>query len=156
MAVGDKIRKEAAERLRKEKEFECPDPTTDVKVNTANRKVAIDDYAYGPADPREENKEFWQEKADIWGTDIDDVYNMRCGNCRVFDVTPWIQDCIGPVASQDDDYFATEGVEIGYCRIHEFKCASTRTCDTWVAGGPMNSEIETSEIEEARERGDLG
>ena len=52
MAVGDKIRKEAAERLRKEEEFECPDATTDVSLNTANRKIAINDFGYGPADPR--------------------------------------------------------------------------------------------------------
>ena len=155
MAVGDKIRKEAAECLRKEEEFECPDATTDVSLNTANRKIAINDFGYGPADPREENADFWQEKADIWGAKTSEIRNMRCGNCRVFDVTPWIQDCIGSVASQDDSYLKTPGVEIGYCRIHEFKCASTRTCDVWVAGGPMNSDIETEAIEEAREEGAL-
>jgi len=155
MAVGDKIRKEAAERLKKEEDFECPDPTTSAKVNTANRKVAIQEYSYGPSDPEEANDDFWQEKSEVWGVSPAKARGRKCGNCRVFDVTPWMQDCIGEAASQNDSYLRESGVQRGYCRVHEFTCAATRTCDFWIKGGPMNSEITTDNIEDAREQGDL-
>jgi len=154
MAVGDKIRKEAADRLKKEENFECPDPTTDRKLNTANRKIAVAEYSYGPSDPDAENADFWQEKAEVWGVSPSKAKSRKCGNCRVFDVTPWMQDCI-QATSQSDTYIKESGVQSGYCRVHEFTCAATRTCDFWIKGGPMNSEIETEDIEEAREEGEL-
>jgi hypothetical protein len=27
--------------------------------------------------------------------------------------------------------------DLGYCRFLKFKCASRRTCDAWVTGGPL-------------------
>tara|TARA_R100000664_G_scaffold31951_1_gene46163 strand:+ start:412 stop:876 length:465 start_codon:yes stop_codon:yes gene_type:complete len=146
-------RKEAAERLRKEEEFECPEATTNLKLNTENRQTAIDEFGYGPPNPNEPNDAFWQEKADMWDASRSAVRKMLCGNCRVFDVSPWIVDCMGPAVKQDDKYIRdnASSVDVGYCRIHEFKCASTRTCDVWVDGGPMDNDIETEDIPKIRQ-----
>ena len=140
-------RQTAAERLQREEEFECPKATVDLPLNAANRQVAIDDFGYGPPNPNEPNDAFWQEKADMWDASRSAVRNMLCGNCRVFDVSPWIVDCMGPAGKQDDQYIKSNAtVTVGYCRIHEFKCASTRTCDVWIDGGPMDNDIETEDI----------
>ncbi len=60
---------------------------------------------------------------------------------------------MGPAVKQDDKYIKDNAatVAVGYCRIHEFKCASTRTCDVWVDGGPMDNDIETEDIPMIRE-----
>lgn len=141
-------RQTAAERLRRENEFECPKATVELKLNTRNRQIAINEFGYGPPDPNQPNDEFWGEKAEMWDASPSDVRSMLCGNCRVFDVSPWIVDCMGPAVKQDDKYIKANAanVTVGYCRIHEFKCASTRTCDVWVDGGPMDNDIETEDI----------
>ena len=41
----------------------CPKPITDLKLNTENRNKAIKEFGYGAANPKLENKEFWQKKS---------------------------------------------------------------------------------------------
>ena len=31
--------------------------------------------------------------------------------------------------------------DLGYCKFLKFKCASRRTCDAWVTGGPLVNEV---------------
>lgn len=52
-----------------------------------------------------------------------------CGNCKAYDQTAEMMACIG-----DDSG------DFGYCRMYRFVCAATRTCDSWVEGGPITSE----------------
>jgi hypothetical protein len=118
----------------------CPPPTKDPALNAKNRNHAISDpmIAYGPANPDLPNVAFWKGKADVWGTSPSVAKTMRCGNCKAFNVSPFILTCIGPMAGRDSYEKSNLGQRsvLGYCEMHEFKCASTRTCSTWVHGGP--------------------
>ena len=119
----------------------CPVATQDIAVNLANRQTAIDTANYGPLNPALPNTVFWQAKADMWKTDVTTAKQSRCGNCSFFNQTTKILDCIdtglaagGATGSEWD---SVGGGQLGYCEAFDFKCKSTRTCDAWVAGGPV-------------------
>ena len=119
----------------------CPAATKDASLNAANRNKAIKNpmIAYGPANPGLPNDAFWDAKAKLWGVSDRHARSMRCGNCKAFNVSPFIVQCMGAMAGRDD-YTKTNLSKksvLGYCEMHEFKCASTRTCSTWVHGGPV-------------------
>lgn len=125
--------------LGKSKYFKCPAPTKDIKLNLKNRNKAIKEQNYGPPNPNEINKKFWQDKAEMWNVDeIKDVKSMLCGNCAAFDVTNKMQSCIAKGIGNEDDPWATvDAGTLGYCKFLKFKCAAKRTCDAWVEGGPI-------------------
>ena len=89
----------------------CPPATQDITLNLENRQKAIDEYGYGPMNPAMPNRKFWMKKADEWNL---------------------------------DDPETAEGVidagDLGYCKFLKFKCASRRTCDAWVGGGPLSDK----------------
>ena len=72
----------------------CPIATYDIKANLKARNWAIKNVDYGPANPEEDNEEYWQNLADMWTVSIDEVQEMRCGNCAAFIQTPEMLDCI--------------------------------------------------------------
>jgi len=39
--------------------------------------------------------------------------------------------------STTEEWDTIEAGDLGYCEAFDFKCASARTCDAWVAGGPV-------------------
>ena len=41
-----------------------------------------------------------------------------------------------------NDEDRVEAGKLGYCQMYKFKCASERTCDSWVTGGPIKSDNE--------------
>ncbi len=41
------------------------------------------------------------------------------------------------IGQEDDPELVIEAGDLGYCEAFDFKCASGRTCDAWVAGGPI-------------------
>lgn len=118
----------------------CPIATQDIRMNLKNRQKAIESAMYGPPNPAEPNDAFWQKLADTWGTDVGQAKTMRCGNCAVFIVTPEMQECIKVGLAKGDNaqdaYDVTVEAELGYCEAFDFKCAASRTCRAWVAGGP--------------------
>lgn len=118
---------------------DCPDPIKDLKLNLKNRQKAIDEYGYGPANPNLPNKSFWADKAKMWKIDEKEAQTMRCGNCAAFNVSPHIKSCIKQYLS-DDPEATVEAGELGYCQMLKFKCASKRTCDAWVVGGPIKDD----------------
>lgn len=118
---------------------DCPDPIKDLKLNLKNRQKAIDEYGYGPANPNLPNKSFWDKKAKMWKIDASEAKTMRCGNCAAFNVSPHIKECIEKYLS-DDPEATVEAGELGYCQMLKFKCASKRTCDAWVVGGPIKDD----------------
>lgn len=119
----------------------CPIATQDIAVNLANRQTAIDTANYGPLNPTLPNTVFWMAKADMWNTDPATAKQSLCGNCSFFDQTTAILDCIesGLAAggATGDEWDSVGGGQLGYCEAFDFKCKSTRTCDAWVAGGPV-------------------
>ena len=48
----------------------CPEATQDVRENTKNRDWTIDNFGYGPMNPDAPNMEFWEQKAEIFNTDV--------------------------------------------------------------------------------------
>lgn len=135
---------------RKDQHLEhCPTATRDIGVNTRNRQIAIDRFLYGPLNPALPSETFWKSLASVWSrggriteNEIREAKSARCGNCGVFDISPGMRECLPPTNTADDyDRFAVEtDAVLGYCWAHHFKCASTRTCKTWVTGGPIKTD----------------
>jgi hypothetical protein len=120
---------------------ECPIATQDVAANLANREIAIDTANYGPLNPNRPNEVFWMRLADKWDVSVEEAQLSRCGNCAAFNITDKIENCIesglaagGATGSEWDTVAAGE---LGYCEAFDFKCASNRTCDAWIVGGPI-------------------
>ena len=124
----------------------CPAPTQDIALNTSNRDRAIRMFDYGPPNPAQPSNWFWKKIASRWSKNpsaeqIAETKTMRCGNCGVFDVSPTMKACM-PRSYAPDAYEAAamaSGAVLGYCWAHNFKCASTRTCATWVQGPAISS-----------------
>jgi hypothetical protein len=121
----------------------CPPATSDIAVNLTNRENAIKTAGYGPMNPALPNNKFWQAKADRWTVPVEDAKKSLCGNCAVFIQTPKMLDCIASGLGNEagnDAWGSIEAGDLGYCEAFDFKCASSRTCDAWVAGGPVTEE----------------
>lgn len=124
--------------------IECPPATQDISINLANRKTCVDKANYGPANPRLDNTDFWNQKAALFKTSIEQAQTMRCKNCAAFVVKDKMRGCIekGIASSSiDEEDIAKEIVDksnLGYCELFDFKCAGDRTCDAWITGGPLS------------------
>jgi hypothetical protein len=128
-------------------EGNCPEATQDIAVNLENRGHAIKVAKYGPMNPNEPNDEFWQQKSDNFGTSAEEAKKSLCGNCVMFIRTPSMLNCISTGLQAGDSsstnaWDAIDAAELGYCEAFDFKCASSRTCDAWVVGGPITQEDE--------------
>jgi hypothetical protein len=124
--------------------IECPLATQDISLNLANRKICVDKANYGPANPQLDNPEFWQKKADLFKTTIDEAKTMRCSNCAAFIVKNKMRQCIEKGICEEDMNEAGKIVDLanlGYCELFDFKCAGDRTCDAWITGGPLTDEV---------------
>ena len=121
----------------------CPVATLDIHVNLKNRNHAIEDYGYGPLNPNEPSKDFWDKKAKMWMISVDEAQTARCGNCAAFIKTPEMLACIskgmeaGDEPHMDSSMDVIKASNLGYCELFHFKCAGDRTCDAWLVGGPI-------------------
>tara|TARA_R100001510_G_C7623886_1_gene184152 strand:- start:625 stop:1122 length:498 start_codon:yes stop_codon:yes gene_type:complete len=126
-----------------EKAKECPAPTQDLSLNTANRDRAIkaDFIQYGPLNV-EQPGDFWKNIAAKWKTSEEAARQSKCASCTAFDVSPRMVACIPGKTSQPvrDEF----GI-LGYCWMHQFKCHSARSCNTWAAGGPIKEDEDSYE-----------
>ena len=122
------------------KSTKCPPATQDITLNLKNRQKAIDEYGYGPLNPDMPNRKFWMAKQAEWNLDSpDEAKQSLCGNCAAFDQREDTLNCIAQGIGSDlgaEDPTINAG-DLGYCRFLKFKCASRRTCDAWVTGGPL-------------------
>lgn len=120
---------------------DCPTATGNVAVNLRHREKAIKEAKYGPLNPAEPNTEFWNAKADRWEVSIAEAKKSLCGNCAAFIQTPEMLQCIKDGLAQGDTsenaWDVTRAGKLGYCEAFDFKCASSRTCDAWITGGPV-------------------
>ena len=117
---------------------ECPPATQSIPLNLYNRQNAIRQAKYGPLNPQEPNEEYWQAKADQFNTTLDEAKSALCGNCAFFVVKKMMLDCIAKgIGQQADQPDVIDAGGLGYCEAFDFKCASSRTCDAWVVGGPI-------------------
>ena len=96
---------------------------------------------------------FWMAKVDEWNLDsVDEAKQSLCGNCAAFDQRKATLDCIaqGIGSEQGAEDPTIEAGDLGYCRFLKFKCASRRTCDAWVTGGPLvDQPVDESECQTA-------
>jgi hypothetical protein len=127
----------------------CPPATQDIVLNIENRQTAIEKVGYGPLNPAEPNEEFWQDKADRWDIAPVDAKKSICGNCIFFDRRPKTLDCIETGIAQGGSgeqsaWDAIDQAELGYCTALDFKCAASRTCNAWAAGGPVTEDSMTA------------
>jgi uncharacterized membrane protein len=139
-----KLRPSVSEEEEKTTKTKCPPATQDIALNLENRQKAIDEYGYGPLNPAMPNNKFWMKKVDEWNLDsAEEAKKSLCGNCAAFDVRRDTLDCIATGIDAGDPADA-EGVidagDLGYCKFLKFKCASRRTCDAWVGGGPLTDK----------------
>jgi hypothetical protein len=122
---------------------ECPPATQNIELNLKNRQKAINEYGYGPLNPDMPNTKFWMKKVDEWNLDsVEEAKQSLCGNCAAFDQRTDTLDCIaqGIDSDQGAEDPTIEAGDLGYCRFLKFKCASRRTCDAWVTGGPLTDD----------------
>ena len=138
--MGFDLREFLAERKLYEAEMACPLPTQDLKLNTKNRNSAIkaDYIQYGPLNL--EDEEYWERAAKHWNTSVEVAKKSKCKNCVAFDISERMLECM-PGSVQNDGY-------LGYCWMHSFKCHSERTCYTWAAGGPIDTNKVSHEWQE--------
>jgi hypothetical protein len=123
---------------------ECPKATQDIGINLANRQICVDKANYGPANPKLDNLEFWQQKASLFKTSIEEAKTMRCSNCAAFIVKHKMMKCIEKGICEENMNEAAKIVNLanlGYCELFDFKCAGDRTCDAWITGGPLTDEV---------------
>lgn len=126
----------------------CPPATQDIAVNIKNRQKAIESAAYGPMNPKEPNKPFWDKKAKRWDITPAEAKKSLCGNCIMFVRSPRILNCVAGALGNERGNTAWDIVDagkIGYCEAFDFKCHSQRTCDAWVVGGPTTTDKQTKE-----------
>ena len=142
--MKDVVREAISKANKDEKaEASCPIATRDVAVNIKNRQNAIDTAAYGPLNPELPNDKYWAARADRWDVTPDEARKQTCGNCSAFLKTPRILDCIKQGLGNEtgnDAMSVIDAGDLGYCESFDFKCASARTCDGWVSGGPVTEE----------------
>jgi hypothetical protein len=90
------------------------------------------------------------KKVDEWNLDsADEAKQSLCGNCAAFDVRESTLDCIAQgidSESSEDAAGVIDAGDLGYCKFLKFKCASRRTCDAWVTGGPLTDEQDVAEV----------
>lgn len=142
----EQIEKEISQKA----DNKCPIPTKNISINLKNREKAIKTAGYGPLNPKEENADFWKEKASRWDVGDEQAKKSLCGNCAVFIRTPSMLKCIEEGLTDVDKneqnaWDAIDAAELGYCDAFDFKCAASRTCDAWVVGGPITKDRETEE-----------
>jgi hypothetical protein len=129
----------------------CPPATQDIVLNINNRQNAIDKVGYGPLNPNEPNEDFWEDKADRWDIlNTEDAKKSICGNCVFFDRRPKTLDCIEAGiaeggSGEESAWDAIDQAELGYCTALDFKCAASRTCNAWAAGGPITEDVKKEE-----------
>ena len=136
-------------------EAKCPVETQDIKANLANRKKAIDTASYGPANPKEPNEEYWIARSKTFNNTPEEAKTMRCGNCAAFNKTSRMLACIKKGIGEDAEEVAKAG-DLGFCEIFDFKCASLRTCDAWVVGGPIQDKDVKNFYDPSQDRDESG
>ena len=110
----------------------CPKSVGSVDLNTNKRELTTKKHGYGPLNV-DEPDDFWDKIAKQWDTSVKAAKMSLCANCIAFDISPRMKDCMPGVASDGEG-------ELGYCWMHDFKCHSRRTCNTWAKGGPITSD----------------
>jgi hypothetical protein len=132
----------------------CPVGTMYSEVNLQNHIFALELGEYGPADPRQPNTEFWQNKMKIWDVNEGTAIMRVCTSCHFADKTAEMQDCIieGPGGEfKESDlplnpvWAEIDGLPYYYCTRWNMTINPLRTCNGWQ---PEDWEPDEDEDEE--------
>ena len=115
-------------------EMSCPPATQDSALNRKNQESTYKNHDYGPRDVTNPS-DYWEKMAEFWEVSVEKAKKQNCGNCVAYDVSPRMKEC-------------GVGENLGYCWMHNFKCQSARTCNTWAKGGPIKTDKESQEWQE--------
>lgn len=143
-------------------EYECPLPLQNNDLNIQNHLYVIQNHGLGPADPRQPNEEFWQDKAAKWQTTEGDARGRLCANCEHYLNTTEIDQCIinGPALQLkasalpiEPQWADIESRPVAYCTLYNITCSPIRTCDSQEPGGPIDDlkEKALELVKEAKE-----
>lgn len=123
----------------------CPLSLQNNKVNIKNHLSTIKEHGLGPADPRQPNDAFWEDKAKKWNQPVGDARGRLCANCEHYVMTSEIQDCIeeGPAKNfktsmVDKSLVDLESKPVAWCDLYDITCSPLRTCDSQEMGGPID------------------
>jgi hypothetical protein len=127
----------------------CPEALKDNKINVRNHMKAIKDYGLGPADPRQPNTAYWQDKGYKWGITEGDARGRLCCNCEHFiatsQIVKWINN--GPVVKSKASglpvtpkWTDIESRPVAFCSLLDITCSPIRTCDEQEMGGPIDDQ----------------
>ncbi|NBP29975.1 MAG: hypothetical protein EBV23_10450 [Flavobacteriia bacterium] len=149
----------------------CPEPLKNNSINIKNHLIGIKEKGLGPADPRQPNNEFWDDKAEKWGVTQGDARGRLCANCRFFVNSTDIKNCIENGPAKDlkasalplnPKWADIESKPVAFCVLLDITCSPIRTCDFQQLGGPIDDDKrslpEYSDIlnEELNEEGEDG
>ena len=115
-------------------EMSCPPATQDSALNRKNQESTYENHDYGPRDVTNPG-DYWEKMAEFWEVSVEKAKKQNCGNCVAYDVSPRMREC-------------GVGENLGYCWMHNFKCQSARTCNTWAKGGPIKTDKVSQEWQE--------
>ena len=115
-------------------EMSCPPATQDSALNRKNQESTYENHDYGPRDVTNPG-DYWEKMAEFWEVSVEKAKKQNCGNCVAYDVSPRMKEC-------------GVGENLGYCWMHNFKCQSARTCNTWAKGGPIKTDKVSQEWQE--------
>jgi len=125
----------------------CPLPLQDAELNLANHLTTISRHGLGPADPRRPENVFWMAKAELWGVPQAQARTQLCSNCAHYISTTPMMECItnspgGKILASNlpitPKWADIPGSPSGFCDLYDITCTATRTCDSWLAGGPID------------------
>ena len=146
-------------------EYECPLPLQSNELNAQNHLYVIQNFGLGPADPRQPNTEFWQDKAQKWGISEGDARGRLCANCEHYLETTAIKECInnGPAKNikasslpLEPKWADIESRPTAYCTLYHITCSPVRTCDSQEMGGPIDDVKQKAlELAKAIEEADM-
>jgi len=88
--------------------------------------------------------DYWRDISKAWRISPAQAKKSRCGNCSAFIQTPKMLACIESGlemgGSEMDAWEVIDAGDLGYCEVFDFKCASKRTCEAWISGGPITED----------------
>lgn len=122
----------------------CPIAMTDKATNIANHKICVAEANLGPARPSTPGT-YWMVRADRLGITEAESRTQTCANCGYYYDTPAIKSCYStnnaagniPLATEVNPAWENVPNPAGYCEKWDITCTPTRTCDTWIPGGPI-------------------
>lgn len=142
----------------------CPMPLQINKLNVVNHLDTIKKHGLGPADPRQSNMAFWEDKAKKWQTTEGDARGRLCANCEHYLNTSDIEACIvnGPALELKASalpltpkWADIESRPVAYCTLYDITCSPVRTCDSQELGGPID-DVKLKAIELAKAMSESG